>query len=98
MKEEIILLEAGNLISQIEKEKRPANELINSFTRTHKSFGSKDRKKLTTSSDAKDIALRISSLSCRYSVQREDARGTWSKRIKASAATLLRRPMRSLRQ
>ena len=47
MKEEIILLEAGNLISQIEKEKRPANELINSFTRTHKSFGSKDRKKLT---------------------------------------------------
>ncbi len=47
MKEEIILLEASNLISQIEKEKKPANEVINAFTRTHKSFGSKDRKKLT---------------------------------------------------
>ncbi|MBO7244564.1 MAG: RsmB/NOP family class I SAM-dependent RNA methyltransferase [Alphaproteobacteria bacterium] len=47
MKEEVILLEASNLIAKIEREKRPASEIINSFTRTHKSFGSKDRKKLT---------------------------------------------------
>lgn len=47
MREEIVFQTAATLLSQIEKEKRPASEIINSFTRMHKSFGSKDRKKLT---------------------------------------------------
>lgn len=47
MKEEIILKEAGLLLEKIEKEEKPASEIINAFVRTHKSFGSKDRRKLT---------------------------------------------------
>ena len=47
MKEEIILKTAAELIDEIEKQTRPASEIINLFTRAHKSFGSKDRRLLT---------------------------------------------------
>lgn len=47
MKEEAIVQAAVLLLTQIEKETRPASETINAFTRMHKSFGSKDRRKLT---------------------------------------------------
>lgn len=47
MREEIIHKVAAELLKQIDKETRPASEVINSFTRTHKSFGSKDRRLLT---------------------------------------------------
>ena len=47
MKEEIIYKVASELLSTIEKETKPASEIINAFTRLNKSFGSKDRRLLT---------------------------------------------------
>lgn len=47
MKEEIIYKVAAELLLCIDKETRPASEVINAFTRTHKSFGSKDRRLLS---------------------------------------------------
>lgn len=38
---------AAELLTQIETQTRPANEIINSYTRLHKAFGSKDRRQLT---------------------------------------------------
>ena len=47
MKEEIILKTAADLFDEILKQTKPAGEIINAFTRMHKSFGSKDRRLLT---------------------------------------------------
>ena len=47
MREEIIFKVASELLTTIEKETKPASEIINAFTRLHKSFGSKDRRLLT---------------------------------------------------
>ncbi len=47
MKEDVIYKVAADLLLTIEKEARPASEIINAFTRLHKSFGSKDRRLLT---------------------------------------------------
>lgn len=38
---------AAELLTQIDTQTRPANEIINSYTRLHKALGSKDRRQLT---------------------------------------------------
>lgn len=38
---------AAELLTKIESQSKPANEIINAYTRNHKSFGSKDRQQLT---------------------------------------------------
>lgn len=47
MREEVILKTAAELFDEICNQTKPAGEIINLFTRSHKSFGSKDRKLLT---------------------------------------------------
>ncbi len=47
MREEVIFKVAAELLLTIEKETKPASEIINAFTRLNKSFGSKDRRLLT---------------------------------------------------
>lgn len=47
MQESVIFKVAAELLAKIDKESKPASEIINAFTRTHKSFGSKDRRLLT---------------------------------------------------
>lgn len=47
MQETTIKKIASELLEEIFKTSRPASEIINSFTRTHKSFGSKDRRLLS---------------------------------------------------
>lgn len=47
MKPEAILAAAVELIRQIEADNRPANEIINAYTRSRRYIGSKDRRDLT---------------------------------------------------
>ena len=47
MKPEAIYSAAEELLTQIENTDRPANELINTYTRSRRYIGSKDRRTLT---------------------------------------------------